>query len=67
MQEGALHRLEVLHTIADHLNRMVDLRTMLEEALPLVLQFLNLQTGWISLLDEEGRFPWLPPTASLPP
>ncbi len=47
---------EVLRVIAEHLNREVHLQPMLHSALPLILQLLDLKTGWVSLLDDQARF-----------
>lgn len=52
----SLSRLEVLRAMAEHLNRLVELEPMLTSALALILQLLDLKTGWIVLLDDEGRF-----------
>ncbi len=52
----ARRRLEVLAAVAEHLNRTVALEPMLAPTLALVLRLLDLATGWIVLLDDEGRF-----------
>ncbi len=59
-------KLKILAAIAEHLNREVHLQPMLEGTLRLLMELLGLRTGWIFLLDEEGRFRlaaalWLPP------
>jgi diguanylate cyclase (GGDEF)-like protein/PAS domain S-box-containing protein len=46
----------VLRAVAEHLNREVHLQPMLHSALALILQLLDLHTGWIFLLDEQGQF-----------
>ncbi len=51
-----LDQLEVLRTMAEHLNRQIELQPMLDSALALVMKLLGLKTGWIFLVDEEGRF-----------
>jgi len=59
-------QLEVLHAVAEHLNRQVELQPMLEGAVALILQLLHLQTGWVVLREDESR---LVPAAAwgLPP
>lgn len=59
-------QLEVLRAVAEHLNREVQLRPMLDSALSLVLQLLHLDAGWIVLLDDKGSFS-LAASRSLPP
>jgi len=61
-----LQRLKVLQTIAEHLNRTLELQPMLETTLPLVLKLMGLDTGWIMLRDEEGGF-YTAATYGLPP
>ena len=46
---GSEHQLVVLKTIAEHLNRFLDLDSMLESVLPLVLELTGLNAGWIVL------------------
>ncbi len=58
--------LAVLHTIAAYLNHTVDVHTALQEVLARVTDLLGLQTGWVWLLDEEGR-PLLAAAQALPP
>lgn len=48
--------LELLRTIAEHLNHTLELKPMLSAALTLVLDLMDLQTGWVLLLDKEERF-----------
>jgi len=50
------NRVKVLRAVAEHLNREIHLRPMLESALDLILRLLDLRAGWIFLLDDEGRF-----------
>ncbi|MDI6772800.1 MAG: EAL domain-containing protein [bacterium] len=52
----SLHRLEVLRTVAEHLNREVELEPMLSSVLALIPKLTSLKTGWITLLDDEGGF-----------
>lgn len=54
-RRSRLH-LEVLRAMAERLNHEVELQPMLDSALALILQLLDLQTGWVMLLDDEGRF-----------
>jgi len=58
MMKGSIRArdLEVLRALAEHLNREVRLEPMLDSALALILQLLHLQTGWVILLGDEGRF-----------
>jgi len=49
-------KIEVLRAVAEHLNREVQLRPMLESALALILQLLDLKAGWIFLVDDQGQF-----------
>jgi two-component system NarL family sensor kinase len=58
--------LSILNTIAEALNREVDLRQALRTALGQVAELLALQSGWIWLLDEETGSPYLAAAQSLP-
>jgi two-component system, NarL family, sensor kinase len=58
--------LAVLYAIASQLNRKVDVREMLQEVLAQVTRLFGLQTGWVWLLDEEGK-PYLAAELDLPP
>lgn len=66
-----LHRrnreLSILNTIAQALNRSVDLDQALHVALALVAELLDLQTGWVWLLDEETAESYLAAAQNLPP
>jgi two-component system NarL family sensor kinase len=59
--------LVILNAIADALNRPVDLGQSLGVALAKVAELLDLQTGWIFLMDEETGVPYLAATQHLPP
>jgi two-component system NarL family sensor kinase len=59
--------LSILNAIAEALNREVDLSRALEVALAQVARLLDLQTGWIWLLREEGGEAYLAATLNLPP
>jgi two-component system NarL family sensor kinase len=59
--------LVILNAIADALNRPVDLEQSLGIALAKVAELLDLQTGWIFLMDEETGVPYLAATQNLPP
>jgi serine phosphatase RsbU (regulator of sigma subunit) len=48
--------LTTLNTLAQTLNRAVDLRDALETALPRIVQLMELQTGWIFLCDEASGY-----------
>lgn len=59
--------LAILNTIAEALNASVDLAGSLERALSLVAETLDLETGWVLLLDEESGEPFLAASQNLPP
>ena len=48
--------LTALKTIAEVLNRSLDLNQALHEALRLILNILGLQAGWVFLKDRDGGF-----------
>jgi two-component system NarL family sensor kinase len=58
--------LAILYAIAGHLNRKVDVHEALQEVLAQVTKLLGLQTGWVWLLNEQGK-PYLAAAQSLPP
>jgi two-component system NarL family sensor kinase len=58
--------LAVLYEIAGRLNRKVDVHEALQEVLAHVTKLLDLQTGWVWLLDAQGE-PYLAAAQSLPP
>jgi two-component system NarL family sensor kinase len=59
--------LSILNTIAATLNREVNLTQALHSALDQVVQLLDLQTGWVWLLDEDGSGHYLAAAQNLPP
>jgi two-component system NarL family sensor kinase len=59
--------LSILNTIAEGLNRAVDLHEALQSALALVAELLGLRTGWVWLLDEETGEEILAAAQHLPP
>ncbi len=59
--------LEILNEIAKELNRPTDLGHSLHTVLAQVAALLHLQTGWIFLLDDESREPYLAASQNLPP
>ena len=59
--------LAILHTIATELNRSVDLEQIVRVALAQTTALLNMQTGWLWLLDEETGAPYLAAAQNLPP
>ena len=59
--------LSILNTIAEALNRAVDLDRRCSAALAQVAELLDLHTGWIWLLDEETGEPYLAAAQNLPP
>lgn len=58
--------LSILNTIAEALNHEVDLTRALNTALGHVAELFGLQTGWVFLLDEEGKS-YLAAAQNLPP
>lgn len=67
-QTGRLTReLTILNTIAQALNRSVDLGETLTTALAQVAQLLDLQTGWIWLRNEQADEFYLAAAQNLPP
>jgi len=59
--------LAILRAIAEELNRAVDTKSALENALALVGDLLELETGWVWLLDEASGEPYLAAARMLPP
>ena len=59
--------LAILKTIAEALNREVDLNQALDAALAHATALFNLHTGWIWLLDEETGEHYLAAARDLPP
>jgi two-component system NarL family sensor kinase len=59
--------LSILNTIAEALNREVDLAQALHVALGRVADLLDLRTGWIWLLREDTGDSYLAATLNLPP
>ena len=45
-----------LHTLTQRLSHAQDLRELLEQSLPHIVQLLGLQTGWVFLRSEESGF-----------
>jgi two-component system NarL family sensor kinase len=58
--------LAILYSIAGYLNHTVDVHEALQEVLARVTELLDLQTGWVWLLDDEGE-PQLAAAQALPP
>jgi two-component system NarL family sensor kinase len=66
-----LTTLRVLKAIAETLNRSANLHDTLWSTLPLVVELLDLHTGWLFLSDEQGMFALaahhnLPPALAYP-
>lgn len=59
--------LTIINTVAQSLNRSVDLRDALRTTLAQVADLLDLHTGWILLLSEEQGEPYLAAAQNLPP
>ncbi|WP_279326651.1 GAF domain-containing sensor histidine kinase [Bacillus kexueae] len=66
MEENHMDELSTLKTIAETLNQANDLDLMLNDVLKKLLHVTGLQTGWIFLIDEKGRYK-LSAHANLPP
>lgn len=61
------HELSILNTIAAALNQTVDLSQALSATLSQVAELLDLQTGWIWLLNETTGESYLAAAQNLPP
>jgi two-component system NarL family sensor kinase len=61
------HELSILNTIAEALNREVDLSQALQTALAQAAELLGLRTGWVWLLREESGDSYLAASQNLPP
>jgi two-component system NarL family sensor kinase len=59
--------LSILNTIADALNRELDLSAALQTALEQVAALLNLETGWIWLFEDDITQTYLAASQNLPP
>jgi two-component system NarL family sensor kinase len=59
--------LSILNSIAETLNRSVDLNQTLDAALAKVTELLDLHTGWIWLLQETNNDAYLAAVQNLPP
>lgn len=59
--------LTILNTIARELNKSVSLEETLNTALAQTARLLDLETGWIYLIDQESGQPVLTATQNLPP
>ena len=65
--EARNHELSILHSIAEALNRTVDMEQALRTSLAQVATLLGLETGWIWLLNEENGQSYLGAAQNLPP
>jgi two-component system, NarL family, sensor kinase len=54
--ERRIQELQTLKVIAETLNQCNDLDSMLSEVLKELLQIIGLETGWIFLIDEKGKY-----------
>jgi two-component system NarL family sensor kinase len=61
------HELSILNSIAQALNRSLDLDEALNSALAQVADLLGLHTGWVWLLKEAEGQPYLAAAQNLPP
>ena len=59
--------LSILNSIAQDLNREIELEKALEATLRQTVHLLNLQTGWIWLMNEENKSAYLAAGYNLPP
>ncbi len=59
--------LSILNTIADALNREVDLTRALDAALAKIAELFNVQTGWVWLQREETGATYVAAALNLPP
>ncbi len=59
--------LSILNQIAQGLNQSLDLNQAVQTTLAQVADLLNLQTGWVWLLQEDGETSYLAATLNLPP
>src|SRR5574341_1693571 len=59
--------LSILNSIAEALNRSVDLDQALQAALSKAAELLDLKTGWVWLLSEESGETYLAAAQNLPP
>jgi two-component system NarL family sensor kinase len=59
--------LSILNTIAEALNREVDLTRALDAALEKIAELFDVQTGWVWLQRDESGTPYLAAARNLPP
>ncbi len=59
--------LSILKTMAEELNRSVDLDEILTVTLAQAAELLDLRTGWIWLIKEDGQASYLAASQNLPP
>ncbi len=59
--------LMILNSIAQALNREVDLQSALQVTLSEVVRLFDLQTGWVWLIDADSSEPYLAASLHLPP
>ena len=59
--------LSILNSIAEALNRSVDLEQALQAALSQAAELLDLKTGWVWLMEEESSETYLAAAQNLPP
>lgn len=65
--EQKYHELSILNTIAEGLNRELNIKVALDKALTNIIDLFELETGWIWLLDEDTMRPYLIASLNLPP
>ncbi len=57
-QTDLIHDLETLNQIAITLNRALDVRSALNDALPRLINLIGLETGWVFVRDESDESRW---------
>lgn len=67
MARSSRRELEVLDAVALAANQEADLDGVMQRALDAVCDLLDLPTGWVYVLEEESREPWLAAARRLPP
>lgn len=55
-RDDYIHELNTLKTIAEKLNAATDVRTMLNDVLKELLHVIELDSGWIFLINSEGEY-----------
>ncbi|WP_299092757.1 GAF domain-containing sensor histidine kinase [uncultured Metabacillus sp.] len=56
MSDNRIHELNTLKTIAEKLNEATDVRDMLSDVLKELLHLIELDAGWIFLINKQGEY-----------